>query len=124
MRALLLFMLCLTTPLQGIAIAPMDKPPCPMSEAAMAMEHAPSNDARVDEPSDFECCNDEATFALTGERCKSGQSCASGVGVSMLSKFDLSPLTVKAQDDFIFPLPLTYRFNLASIWRPPNTSTP
>lgn len=84
MRRLLVLVLCLLMPLQGMAASQAIEPPCPMQDM-MAMAY---------DASDMEggCCNDLATFEITGQACKSGQACgAPAVWLSPLSLMAFPP---------------------------------
>lgn len=80
MRRLLLLVLCLLIPLQGHAVTKVEATPCPMQEM-MDMESSSSvPDLAMDD-----CCNDLATFELTGEACKSSQGCGAPTAGSVPS---------------------------------------
>lgn len=68
MRRLLALVLCLLIPLHGFAGLVTVSSPCPMQPGmSMGVDLAEFAQAMED------CCNDAATFELTGETCKPGQ---------------------------------------------------
>jgi hypothetical protein len=75
MRIWLVLLLTLSFALQGWAAARSSSAPCPMdAEMAMAMADTPA-DQTAEGGMSGDCCNDLATFLLTGQSCKSGQAC-------------------------------------------------
>lgn len=114
MRALLLFLLCLAIPFQGVAAAYAVKTPCPMEQmgATMAMDAGDT---------EYDCCNDPVTFAKTGQMCKVGQECPTG-GFGMLVAVVLTASPPLQALSLSFPPPYYPPANLASIWRPPALS--
>jgi hypothetical protein len=76
LRRVVLIVLCLAVALQAWAGSPSGDEPCPMA-AEMAAEMAAMASAAGTATGDLgdDCCNDAATFAKTGQPCKSGQDC-------------------------------------------------
>lgn len=72
LRRIVLFVLCLAVALQALAGTPSRDEPCPMAAEMAAM--ASDAGTATGDPAD-DCCNDAATFAETGQPCKSGQDC-------------------------------------------------
>lgn len=112
MRALLVFVLSLSIPLQGIAgmLAPTESA-CPM-EQTMQMDNMAADDAGPG------CCNDAATFAKTGKPCKTGQQCLT-VGVFLVVTPQVASLPAPGSR----PIPaagfFVRTFDPSSVWRPP-----
>ena len=75
MRRLLVLVLCLLMPLQGFAAWHVPASPCPMQDMMAMADEAGETGATLAEAME-DCCNDMATFELTGQPCKSVQSCA------------------------------------------------
>ncbi len=81
-RWLMLLLLCLTIPLQGMAMVRGQRCPCPMTAtsalAAATTEAADATVAEVDVDVTVDvddCCNEADTAARTGQPCKAGQEC-------------------------------------------------
>ncbi|MEO5734314.1 MAG: hypothetical protein ABIN96_16770 [Rubrivivax sp.] len=85
-RWLMLLLLCLTIPLQGMASAsvrgqrclcPMESAPAAAATSDAAEAHAASTaDVTASDDADIDgCCNDADTAARTGQPCKVGQEC-------------------------------------------------
>ncbi|HMP11628.1 hypothetical protein, partial [Hydrogenophaga sp.] len=74
MRRLLVLVLYLLLPLQGLAAWQVPVPPCPM-QGMMAMADEVDGMAESLAEAMDDCCNDMATFESTGQPCKSIQSC-------------------------------------------------
>lgn len=67
MRLVVAFFLCLSISLQGWAAAAGVQAPCPMGEM-MAMQDSMSANGDIEQTADLgDCCNDPATYALTGK---------------------------------------------------------
>lgn len=113
-RLILLCVLSLTIPLQGIAGVPMAASPCPMEQEMMAMSADMGHEAAMEQ----DCCNDADTFAKTGKMCKTGQDC------QVLSQFPAFarpsfPL-LTADIPHYSSIVLSVRsFDASSVWRPP-----
>jgi hypothetical protein len=111
MRALLILLLCLTIPFQGVAASHAFKAPCPMEQMGHAM-------AMDDGDLDRDCCNDPVTAAKTGQLCKVGQECPTG-GIGILVRAALAESPGISSLTISFPPTLSPSPNLSSIWRPP-----
>lgn len=75
MRRFVLFLLCLAIALQAWAGTQSRAEPCPMAADMVAMASAPGATASESGALGDDCCNDAATFAKTGQPCKTGQDC-------------------------------------------------
>ena len=74
MRRLIVLVLCLLLPLQGLAAWHVQPSPCPM-QGMMAMQDEAGATAEALAEAMDDCCNDMATFERTGQACKVVQSC-------------------------------------------------
>ena len=115
LRVLLLILLGLTLPLQGIAAMLAAEPPCAMD--APAGRHVPLLKAHGSERAP-PCCNDAAALARTGKLCKSALDCQSA-GLALLPP--VLALAGSPQPGALrLPLlPLRLDAAPARIWRPP-----
>ncbi len=119
MRRLLILVLCLLLPLQGFAAVQGVAAPCPM-QGMMAMEdEAGEMEESLDKAMD-DCCNDMATFELTGQPCKVVQGCvAPAVGLpSFPSLVAQTPVTQDPQAPAWRSIPPGATSRL---WRPPTS---
>ena len=119
MCRLLVLVLCLLLPLQGFAAWQVPASPCPMQDMmTMADEAGETADTLAEAMKD--CCNDMATFELTGQPCKSVQSCAAPAA-GMPTFPSLVALTPVTQD----PQAPTWRSlppgATSLLWRPPTS---
>lgn len=112
MRALVVLILSLSIPLQGVAgmLAPAQAP-CPM-EQTMQMGDMAADDAA------HGCCNDAATFAKTGKPCKTAQQCLS-VGVFMAVAPQVASLPAPGSQRIPATSFSARTLDLSSVWRPP-----
>lgn len=112
MRALLVLVLSLSIPLQGVAgmLAPT-KSACPMEHAMQAGDMAADDTGAS-------CCNDAATFAKTGKPCKTGQQCPT-VGIFMAATPQVA--TPPASGSRHIPAAgfFVRTFDPSGVWRPP-----
>ena len=119
MRRLLVLVLCLLLPLQGIAAWQVPASPCPMQDMIATAEAAGETADTSAEALD-DCCNDLATFERTGQPCKSVQSCAAPAA-GMPAFLSLVALTPDTQD----PQAPTWRSlppgSTSRLWRPPTS---
>ncbi|AOF85930.1 hypothetical protein BSY239_1851 [Hydrogenophaga sp. RAC07] len=119
MRRLIILVLCLLLPLQGFAVWQAPASPCPMQDMmAMVEEVGETADALAEAMED--CCNDMATFELTGQPCKSVQSCAAPAAglLSIPSLVAQTPATLDPQAPAWRSLPPGATTRL---WRPPTS---
>ena len=108
MRALLVFWMCFVLAFQGIAGTRLMEPPCPM-EQGMAM--ADSAD---------DCCNDAETQALTGQMCKTGQTCPSS-SVTGFTELVLPGIAPVALAPVASATPFALSTDPSNVWRPPTS---
>lgn len=113
MRTLLLLILCLVLPLQGVAAVVAFEPRCPMAMPACADAEAVSDDAAT-----RDCCNDADTVAKTGKLCKTGQECSSGAQCLLLPPVAHAVAPVAAER-FALLSPFIPSLFPAGLWRPP-----
>lgn len=116
-RLVLLMLLCLAVPLQGIAGIHMLSAPCPM-EQSDSMGPMQMADMEPQAMADHDCCNDAQTATKTGKMCKTSQDCP----VSTLYPANFgSSLSLSAGPVTQYPsLVLSVRtFDPSSVWRPP-----
>jgi hypothetical protein len=122
MRFWLAFILTASFALQGWAATQALDLPCPMEaemSAAAAQVHGEAQQSAGDVALG-DCCNDMATFFLTGQACKTGQDCQ--VPVSAL----FMPLATRAapmlsQTVPVASNPAALSTLLVAVWRPPTS---
>lgn len=122
MRRFILFVLCLAVALQAWAGTQSRDEPCPMSAEMMVdmVAMASAAGATAAEPGALgdDCCNDAATFAKTGQPCKSGQDCQApalwAVPVTPWAAPVAPPPALRAAAVCAAPCGLS-----ALVWRPP-----
>lgn len=108
---MLLSLLCIVLPLQanaGIAVAGKHCPHMQDMKISSAMTSSKQHD----------CCNDAATFAKTGQLCKSGQQCSPSLS------YMLSPAMVHIAFNTNAPQQPTIAVRAhtgppPAVWRPP-----
>ena len=116
-RMLLICLLILTIPIQGMTAVGQLEQPCPMDQAMAAMDKGDEPAGHVALPRG-DCCQDEA--AVSGQLCKPGQEChISQLSVSgrpiIVGFLDGAPTAVPPMIMSYTPLALN------TIWRPPLT---
>lgn len=112
MRALLVLILSLSIPLQGVAgVFASPENVCPM-EQTMQMDDMAADSAG------HGCCNDADTFAKTGKPCKTGQQCVS-VGIFMAAAPQMATLPVSSSQGISTGGFFVRTLDLSSVWRPP-----
>ncbi len=111
-RAILILLICLTLPLQGLALAQASEPPCPMAQA----HHGDAGDSG--DAGDADCCNDAGDLAATGKACKSGQECSASSYSLPAKLLVCAPRGVSGRVAAVPPL-LLPAFAPADVWRPP-----
>lgn len=123
MRVWFALIIALSFAVQGWAATRAVDAPCPMeAEMAVAMAQAAAapEGAAVDTMSG-DCCNDMATFLLTGQACKTGQSCQAPLTALLL------PLPQKTADAAVRQtVPVLQSLAAPSaivvaVWRPPTS---
>ncbi len=115
---LVIYLLLLTVPLQGLAAVVQFKQPCPMEHAMaqtdtdMPHAHTLSSAAKPD------CCQDDHSATGTTSPCKPGMECHAGqLSITHVGTLPTQPL---AQPDVLVPMELSYTpLALHAIWRPP-----
>lgn len=119
MRRLLILVFCLLLPLQGFAAWQVSASPCPML-GMMTMADDASEMAEFLAEAMEDCCNDMATFELTGQPCKGVQSCVAPAA-GLLSFASLLTEMPVASDP---PAPVWRSLPLGAtsrLWRPPTS---
>lgn len=112
MRTLLVLVLSLSIPLQGIAGALVPtQAACPMEQTMQMADRAADNAGHG-------CCNDADTFAKTGKPCKTGQQCVS-VGIFMAAAPQVATLPVSGSHHISTSGFFVRTLDLSSVWRPP-----
>lgn len=119
MRHLLVLVLCLLLPLQGFAAMQSIAALCPMQGMMSMADEAGEMEESLAEAIE-DCCNDMATFDLTGQPCKGVQSCvAPVVGLPSFPSLVVQPPVT--QD----PQALAWRSlpqgATSRLWRPPTS---
>jgi len=126
MRAFLLFLLCLTIPVQGVAAAHAFNTPCSMDMPVIdlvakdkgAQEPGDQSMAMADGAAGDDCCNDAAVVTETGHPCKTGQECPSG-GLGILIRPTLTTSALVVSQAFPAALLFIRSSDPTSVWRPP-----
>lgn len=119
MRAWLFVTLCLSFALQGWAAAPSLSAPCPMeAETVMTMAHM-ALDQTADDTLSGDCCNDMATFLLTGQACKTGQHCQAPLTALLLPLPEKSMVAVVRQTVPVLQSLAAPSAIVVAVWRPP-----
>lgn len=115
LRLILLYLLCLAIPLQGIAGIAVAEPPCPMEQATSGDAMSASNMPSVMQ----DCCNDADTSAKTDKACKPGQQCQSSGQYSALALNNHSTAPVQAVRIACVVFSV-HSVDSSSLWRPPS----
>lgn len=118
MRLIVALLLCLSISLQGWAAGEGVQAPCPMG-GMMAMQDSMSANGDIEEATDLgDCCNDAATYALTGKLCKPGQECQAPTG--WMTPFSPPVIqTLLSSVLLVIGTPTPPDGAPASVWRPP-----
>jgi hypothetical protein len=118
MRSLVAFLLCLSISLQGWAAGAGVQAPCPMGDM-MVMQSSMAANGDIELTADLGgCCNDAATYAMTGKLCKTGQECQ----VPTAWMGSISPPVIQTQPSSVLLVigsPTPPDGAPASVWRPP-----
>ncbi len=118
LRRLIALLVCLTISLQGWAVTGGAAAPCPMQQATeMAASQGTSGD--VDQSRMGDCCNDELTFAQTGEPCKSAEPCHAPL-LWVPARSEAAPQPAPASGAVAYLPPSAPDDPAASVWRPPS----
>jgi len=119
MRVWLVLILTLSFALQGWAAAPSLSAPCPMkTETAMTTaDMAP--DQTADDTLSGDCCNDMATFLLTGQTCKTGQSCQAPLTALLLPLPEKTAVAAVRQTAPVLQSLAAPSAIVVAVWRPP-----
>lgn len=123
MRFWLALILSASFALQGWAATQAFDLPCPMEEemaAAMAAQLNASDQPSPEAASVDDCCNDMATFLLTGQACKTGMDCHAP------SSALFQPLATRAAPVLSQAVPVASNPTALSalpgaLWRPPTS---
>lgn len=118
MRLLVALLVCVSISFQGWAAGAGLRAPCPMGDM-VAMQHSMPADGDIEAKANLgDCCNDEATYALTGKLCKTGQECQAPTG--WMGSF--SQPVIQTQPSSLLVVvssPAPPDGAGASVWRPP-----
>ena len=123
MRFWLALILSASFALQGWAATPPLDLPCPMeAEMAAAMAQVDSaSQPSAEEATLADCCNDMATFLITGQACKTGQDCEAPLSVMFLP-FAMRAAPVLTQTVPVASTPAALSVLPVAVWRPPTSS--
>lgn len=118
MRLFVAFLLCLSISLQGWAAGAGVQAPCPMGDM-MVMQSSMAANGDIEQTADLgDCCNDAATFALTGKLCKTGQECQAPTG--WMTPFSQPVIQTQPSSVLlVIGTPTAPDGAPASVWRPP-----
>lgn len=118
MRSFVAFLLCLSISLQGWAAGAGVQAPCPMGEMMAMQDSMPANGDMESTADLGDCCNDAATYALTGKLCKIGQECQAPTGWMVPSS---QPVVQTPPSSVLLVIgsPTPPDGAPASVWRPP-----
>lgn len=118
MHLLVALLLCLSISFQGWAAGAGVQAPCPMGDMVAMQDSIPA-DGDIEATANLgDCCNDAATYALTGKLCKTGQECqapTSWMGSFSQPVMKTQPLSVL----LVVSSPAPPDGAGASVWRPP-----
>jgi len=118
-RPLLVLLLSLLIPLSGLAGMETDMGDCPLDGLSMEMADAAMMMQMQDMGHDHPCCNDAETVSRTGQLCKPGQECGTGLSLpSMAAGAGLFPV---ANDVFVAATPPLQSAPPDELLRPPAT---
>lgn len=115
---LLIYILLLILPLQGLSAVVQFKQPCPMEQAMERMNSHEISHEGMSAPGKHDCCEDDHGAAHSGQPCKPGQEChVAQPSIShtpaLLTSNPNRPVSISLADSGYAPLALT------AIWRPP-----
>ena len=118
MRSLVTLLLCLSLSLQGLGAGLSVRAPCHMDDM-MAIQASTGDNSDIEQIADLgDCCNDAATYTLTGKLCKTGQECQASTG--WMTPF--SPPVIQTPPSsvlLVIGTPTPPDGAPASVWRPP-----
>ena len=121
MRVWLVLLLTLSFALQGWAATLSSSAPCPMeAEMAMAMANTVA-DQTADGTIAEDCCNDMATFLLTGQTCKTGQSCQAPLAALLLPLLEKTAVVAVRQTVPVLQSLAAPSATVVAVWRPPTS---
>ncbi len=119
MRIWLVLLLTLSFSLQGWTAAQSSSTPCPI-QAEMAMATV---DTAADQTADGalsgDCCNDMATFLLTGQACKTGQACQAPLTALLLPLPEKTAVAAVRQTAPVLQNLAAPSAIVVAVWRPP-----
>ena len=119
MRIWLVLLLTLSFALQGWAAAQSSSAPCPMeAEMATAMADTAADQTADGGMSDG-CCNDMATALLTGQACKTGQSCQAPLTALLTPPPEKTTSVAVRQTAPVWQSLAAPSATVAAVWRPP-----
>ena len=119
MRVWLVLILALSFALQGWAAAPSSNAPCPM-QAEMVMADLAA-DQTADGTIAGDCCNDMAAFLLTGQTCKTGQSCQAPLTALLLPLPEKAAAAAVRQTAPVLQSLAAPSATVVALWRPPTS---
>jgi hypothetical protein len=121
MRVWLVLILTLSFALQGWAATQPSSAPCPMeAEIAVAMADR-ALDQTADGATTGDCCNDMASFLLTGQTCKTGQSCQAPLTALLLPLPEKSAAAAVRQTVPVLQSLAAPSATVVALWRPPTS---
>lgn len=112
-RIILILLLCLTIPIQGMAGVLAAESACPMAQAAssMAMEDMDSGQAH-------DCCT--GTHLSGNKTCDTGQDCKFCGHIALnVQQIAESVAAIMLAEDFSAPQAFVPAFTPSGVWRPP-----
>ncbi|MDF1780594.1 MAG: hypothetical protein P1U67_04805 [Alcanivoracaceae bacterium] len=115
---LLIYLLLLTVPLQGLAAVMQFKQPCPMEQTMAQMNADAPHAQAMSSTAKPDCCQDDHSAAGNNSPCKPGQQCHAG----QHSIAHVSALPAVAATQSVSILLKHHRYSplaLHTIWRPP-----
>jgi hypothetical protein len=121
MRVWIALLIALSFALQGWAATRAADAPCPMeAEMAVAMAQiAAVSEGAADDAMSGDCCNDMATFSLTGQACKTGQDCQAKLTALPLPLPDKTTVAAVRQTAPVLQSLAAPSATVVALWRPP-----
>ena len=124
MRFWLAFLLTASFALQGWAATQALDLPCPMAAEMAAAAPAEQVDGQAKQSAGdvapVDCCNDMATFFLTGQACKTGQDCQAPVS-AMFLPFASRAAPLVSHTVPVASTPAALSALPVAVWRPPTS---
>lgn len=124
MRFWLAFLLTASFALQGWAATQALDLPCPMAAEMAAAAPAEQVDGQANQSAGnfalSDCCNDMATFSLTGQACKTGQDCQVSVS-ALFMRLATRAAPMLSQTAPVASTPAALSALSVAVWRPPTS---